>query len=342
MAKSNGGMIELRGRVRDLVFRKTKFGTTVSSFNTSTYENKKWTEKQQVARSKFSKLCKLAKVFRTANDLGFRLEMGYMSQPCFVRHNYAVMEIRDDDTFTVDYERICMSHGTLSPLLGLCCEVIDGDLEIGWKWNKGDVGNGGDRVAVVIYCPDSENDDRISLMGEMVMSKEKVRRDMQQLTMKVPSRWHGLQVYCYAFAFDVDGKSSNSQYVGSFEGVESSVVRSFSLDVESVRKPEFVGVEQDNRVIDGISKRCFIINFRDDDELIEEVLVEPTEDEDFESRVVNGVRYPSKAELITRRMRDLIREVNPKLFANKYSTNDSIRANSWDELCRIITDALRE
>lgn len=340
MANGSNGLMGIRGKVRDLVFREMKYGTTVSSFNSSTYKNKKWTAKQSLARAKFAGLCKLAQVLREANDLGFRSEMSYMSQPCFVRHNYSVLEIKDNGEFRVDYERISVSHGTLALLNEEEWNVENGKIVMKWRWEKGSVGNGGDRVAVMLYCPDCKDDGRNIVMGDGALSQSVVYRKDCRLDFELPKRWAGMQVYGYAFTFDEGGKSSDSQFMRSIKAEVLTVERKFEVKTEEIINVDFEGVEQRNEIIDGRIKRCFVIKFRDDDELIEEILVEPTDDEDFVSEVVNGIRQPSRAEIVTLRMRELIRKVNPKMFEEKYRRREEFRAESWDELCEMVTQAV--
>lgn len=343
MAKSSNSLIGLRGKVRDLVFRETKFGTTVSGFNSGTYENKKWSGKQKGARAKFSGLCKLAQVFRKANDLGFRSEMTYMSQPCFVRHNYAALEVASDGGFIIDYKRVCMSHGTLALLSRVGYRVENGILRVQWSCGDEMIGDKFDRVAVMMYCLECKENGINVVMGDSVISDEVTFRSKGALEMKVPKRWDGLQVYCYVFTFDDNGKSSDSQFVGEFKAELPAIERTFEIQEREIvveNTAVFEGVEQRNEPIEGKVKRCFVIKFRDDDELIEEVLVEPTDDDDFVGEIINGIRQPSKAEQITLRLRELIREVNPKLFAEKYSRGEEFRAESWCELCEIVTQAV--
>lgn len=58
--------------------------------------------------------------------------------------------------------------------------------------------------------------------------------------------------------------------------VESETVeRRFEIREEANVEMVFVVVEQRNGEIDGQMKNCFVIKFRDDDELKEEIRVEP-------------------------------------------------------------------
>lgn len=340
MAKSDCDLIGIRGRVRDLVFKKTKFGTTVSEFNADVYKHKKWTDKQRHARVKFAGLCKLAQVFRKANDVGFKSEMKYLSQPCFVRHNFTAVEVGVDEVMVVDYEKICMSNGTLPTLSNVDLKTADGRVDVVWQCGAGVSGDGFDWVTMMLYCPDFKNGGVNQLMGDSEMLEHKVRRSAGRLEMLIPERWKGLKVYSYVFAFDNDGRSSNSQFVRAFEADYKDVERKFEIKDETKNEAIFVGVEQRNEIIDGRLKNCFVIKFRDDDELIEEILAEPTDDSDFEVKVVNGVRQPSRIELVMKRMRDLIRDVNPTLFEDKYMKGEEFRANSWKELCEMVTRAV--
>lgn len=340
MAKIDRGLIGIRGKVRDLVFKKTKFGTTVSSFDADVYKNKQWTSKQSAARAKFSGLCKLAQVFRKANDVGFALEMKYTSQSCFLRHNFTAVEISSDGSYIVDYERICMSYGTLPMLNNLSVIMFDNRIKIDWHWKKGMAGDSLDKVAVMLYCPDFKDGGINDVMGDSELSGNFVHRNSCKAEMVVPDRWKGLKVYAYAFAFDAEGRTSNSQFVGSFMSDSKIVERRFEIKEKANEEMVFVGVEQRNEEIDGLMKNCFVIKFRDDDELKEEILVEPTTAADFESIVLNGVRQPSTAELVMRRMGELIKEVNPQLFEDKYRRGEEFRANSWNELCRMVADAV--
>lgn len=342
MAKVSSSLVGFRGRVRDLVFRETKFGTLVSEFNSGLYEGKQWSDRQKLARLKFAGLCKLAQVFRKSNDLGFRSEMRYMSQPCFVRHNYTSLDVDSDGVYKVDYERVCMSHGTLSMLSEVSYHVVAGVLRVKWFCGEGAAGDNYDRVSVMLYCPDCKDSGINTVMGDGELSEGVVFRSQGFLEMIIPKRWAGLTVYSYVFVHNTAGRSSNSQYVGMFKAELPIVERTFEITgMDTIdHNRVFDGVEQRAEEVENEVKRCFVIKFRDDGELKEELLVEPTEDDDFVDKLVNGVRQPSQAAQITLRMRELIREVNPKLFEEKYSKGEEFRAESWDELCDIVTRAV--
>lgn len=214
MAKCGNDGVRVSGRFRDRVFRETKFGTIMVEYNEGTYEHMKWSDKQKQSRSKFKALTKLAQVFKAANDLGFKLEMKYTSQPLFIKHNYSTMVADENGDLKPDYARICMSNGTLAILDDIGFRRDENDVTLSWKWTSGVEGQWSDKVAVMLYCPDYKPDDPKRIMGETQLIVDKHTRDKGKLTFTIPEKWAGLPVYGYVFTFNEAGKSSNSQFFG--------------------------------------------------------------------------------------------------------------------------------
>lgn len=214
MARGYEDQSKVSGRLRDYVYRRTKYGTVIAEYNSGTYENMKWSDKQKQSHTKFRLLTKLAQVFRPANDLGFKAEMKYTSQPCFVRHNYSTLIAGENGDFRVDYTRICMSHGTLVLLENVGLRHIGGRVEITWEWDSKFGGVDSNRVAVMLYCPDYNMPDTTRIMGDGVLLNNSCFRRDKLMSIDIPEEWGGLQIYCYIFTFDSDGRSSDSQFVG--------------------------------------------------------------------------------------------------------------------------------
>lgn len=217
MAKYGNDGVKVSGRFRDKVFRETKFGTIMVEYNEGTYEHMKWSEKQKQSRTKFKALTKLAQVFKAANDLGFKLEMKYISQPLFIKHNYSTMVADENGDLKPDYARICMSNGTLAMLDNIDFKRDENDVTLSWTWTSGVGGQWSDKVAVMLYCPDYKLNDPKKIMGEGELIIDKYIREKGKLTFTIPAKWEGLTVYGYVFTFNETGKSSNSQFVGNLK-----------------------------------------------------------------------------------------------------------------------------
>lgn len=326
---------EISGRFRDKVFRRTEaFGVVVAEYNEGVYEKKVWTEAQWYARRKFKVLAGLSAGFRESSNLGFEFGKKVLSQPCFIRNNYNVLMDRDDGGFDVDYPSVCMSKGVLPQLEDLSGEVVGETLVLNWRYTarryvnlgkervrkslRGDR-NGGDRVVVVIHCPEYDDGARYkSKVFDGVALRESCG-----LRVDIPENFRGLRIYVYAFVIDDQKRSSDTQFI----------------DIERMGKGEdddFVSKEQRGVENEDIAvRRGFVMRFSVDEEEIEELLEESADDDSLTKEGINGVRMVSQLSDDVLRNRIIMIYFNSAFWNLSQGVDDDVGYMGCDELCGV-------
>ena len=153
-----------------------------------------------------------------------------------------------DEALTVNYPTLLLADGTLAkPLFGdamrdrQCVEVSFAAAA------EGVAASPDDEVLLAAWCPDRD---------EVTISKPVYRRD-GNASIQLPERLGEAEVHLYGFARDVDGRCSQSEYIGlpSTAAVEefgnelgTSVAPKASLDVA----PQFGTVEEEEPTLVGL------------------------------------------------------------------------------------------
>lgn len=211
-----------KGRLRDVVIRKTRVGLVVSRYD----EPSKSKKKKSVSRSQLNRrevfgiLQRMANVLKEVNSVGFRREVVYSAHTRFLHYNYAIVDISDEGVLGVDYESMQLSAGTLRQLKDV--EVWSEGRRVEVRWRTDDMvrSDGYHHVAVVAYCPEI---DRGMMKANVVMTGHEVcyRKD-GQTAVDIPELWGKARFYLYAFAYvNVGGSkapnASLTQFLGSME-----------------------------------------------------------------------------------------------------------------------------
>lgn len=357
MAKVING--ELSGRLRDVVYRRTKeFGVIASEYNATAYKKRTWSESQLYTMAKFKTLAAISASFRKASNLGFESGKKVLSHPSFIKNNYNILIDKDGGGFDVDYSKICMSCGVLPQLEDLQSTVIGRTLELNWKYTpkkysvavkkkvKKSLGgdkNGRDRVVVVMYYPDYTNANPY----KCEVFEGLAARESCGLKVDVPADFVDNKVYFYAFVVDENKRSSNTQFINEFHELRDNAVNSDITEVElniaenDIDIPTvFIGVEQRDEEIAGEIKHCFVMRFSVDDEEVEEILAEPLGGEAFKPRIIDGVKHKSQASETVFKMKKLIKAVNPAFYDEKLQRGDDIQFKDWNSLCSMVARAV--
>lgn len=170
---------------------------------------------QQLQRAKIALLTKASIVFRSAARLGFADEArsrGCSAVNYFVHQNYSKVTGLTPEAVTLPPAQILVSKGTAVPVVFSSSLNVSTPGAIGMTVTDVNAGVEGasaeDKIYAFVYCPDA---------GMGILSAGKPRTDGQIVTVTYPDSWSGLEVHAYGFVVDVNGKSSDSGYIGHAE-----------------------------------------------------------------------------------------------------------------------------
>lgn len=204
---SSNNLGRIRKKSGPNVFRKWR-NLDVMGVYTSSVRNPR-TTKQQLQRTKFSTMSRLAAAFAVATRLGFRNVTNGTKVPPrdhFMKVNFDYVSASAPGTATVDYDELKIAAGSL-PMVQFGSASFSNPLEVAVPINDSAIepATADDFVYIYVYSPEA---------GAGILSSPKVRSDAE-ITADVPDFWVGQTVHVYGFAVSPDGSlTSKSSYLG--------------------------------------------------------------------------------------------------------------------------------
>lgn len=172
------------------------------------------TPSQQEVRARFSFVTKLVAKFMDAYVMGWK----YYAQGMAPRAAFFKSLIDDgavtgnmNSGYTVDYEKVYLSKGSVLPTFNMTCSVIGAQHKVSLSWTS-NAGQGtakaGDKLNVVLYDVTK---------GVIMPSYGQATRQTEALQVQYPTAWAGDTVYTFVFWTSVDDNdNSDSQMLNFF------------------------------------------------------------------------------------------------------------------------------
>lgn len=171
---------------------------------------------QNFNRAKLAFMSKIASLFLGAARLGMTAQgksEGHSGFAEFVQTNIGKITGGSIDALTLDPMQIVVAEGTVPNALFSSTPTSTNAAEVNVNiqaMNDGTTGaSDDDDIYGVCYAPDAN--------GVAVSAPIKRSSMSRSITVLVPASWSGIDVHCYGFAVNGDGKASHSQYAGHVE-----------------------------------------------------------------------------------------------------------------------------
>ncbi|MBQ9417693.1 MAG: hypothetical protein IJU19_03845 [Bacteroidales bacterium] len=166
------------------------------------------TARQQHGRSVFGATAHLWSLMREAAVVGLRgpaAERQVGENNLFVSLNRQCVSVADGEA-TIDYPGIRIAEGDLAGVaFGIPQVAADGTVEVGFSPLAGAAGMATDYVLLFAFVPSAEE-------GRLAAP---VHRSDGHTSLVLPTRWTGMEVHLYGFAWDSCFRASPSAYIGS-------------------------------------------------------------------------------------------------------------------------------
>ena len=166
------------------------------------------TEAQEAHRSLFKQEVQLAARMRWAVTTALTESAraaGMTSYNLFVSLNRQCVSVAEGEA-TIDYPGIRIAEGDLEGVaFGAPQVAADGRLEVGFSPLSGQAGMATDYVLLFAFVPSAEE-------GRLAAP---VHRSDGHTSLVLPTRWTGMEVHLYGFAWDSGFRASPSAYIGS-------------------------------------------------------------------------------------------------------------------------------
>lgn len=166
------------------------------------------TEKQQVQRLKMKQLMQLCKVFHAAIKVGFHGHpRDYTPWNAFVSANGEVVQVDDQMSVTIDYDRILVAKGSREVVEGVTV-VKDADARtLTFSHEAGDFGYGAEPTDV-LYAVVLEKQKLRSKLFRL-----NTRKDNDSVSVPLPARWDMANLLVYVFVLSENGKVASDSLV---------------------------------------------------------------------------------------------------------------------------------
>ena len=214
---TKGYMGDQIGKLGPAVGARWKGRTVMRSYQK--YVRNPRTEAQQLVRSRFRVLSKLASAFHSANLLGLRqsaVSAAMTEGNIFSRLNWDKVTAVSPDEVSVNFSALSLSDGTLPEATFGAVDFGEGShLHVEATLSGGADQPGAseqDQVYLFAYCPDRYQ----GVLGSPVP------RTADKVSVNVPASWDGMEIQLYGFAIGAAdgqnaGRSSATAYCGSGE-----------------------------------------------------------------------------------------------------------------------------
>ena len=200
-----GGFSGKTGPLPGIIARGKSFITSLH-----TPSKKTPTQRQLDQRNKFGLVTSQLAYFSDLIDIGFR-DYSVAPMNLAVSYNLENAVTRDSPNFTINFSKLSFSRGKLAAPRNVAAESV-ADAKMVFTWTASDnvqkLTHPADMLMVLIYNPAKQ---------DCITSINAAKRADLTCTIQLPLDFAGDEVHCYVAFEGIEGKVSDSIYVGAVE-----------------------------------------------------------------------------------------------------------------------------